>query len=74
MTFGDYEMVARQAADARGIGRGDRVLIDTSTVEEPMFWLMAPLSVGASVVLCANLDRTRLDDRVAAERANRVFV
>jgi hypothetical protein len=36
-------------------------------------WLLAPLSVGASIVLCANLDRSRLDARMAAERVTHVF-
>jgi hypothetical protein len=33
---------------------------------------LTPLSVGATVVLCANLDRGGLDERVAAERVTKV--
>jgi hypothetical protein len=32
-------------------------------------WLVAPLFVRSSVVVCRNLDRSRLDARLAAERA-----
>jgi uncharacterized protein (TIGR03089 family) len=73
VTFGEYEAVARGAAESQGIARGDRVLIDVARTEQPMFWLMGPLAAGASIVLCANLDRSRLDERVAAERVTRVF-
>jgi hypothetical protein len=34
---------------------------------------LTPLSVGATVVLCANLDRDGLDARIAAERVTRVM-
>ena len=35
-------------------------------------WLLAPLIAKASIVLCANLDRSRLDARIAAEGVTRV--
>jgi uncharacterized protein (TIGR03089 family) len=73
VTFGEYEAIVRTVAESRGIGRGDRVLVDASSAEDPMFWLMAPLSVGASIVLCANLDHAKLDERTAAERVTQVF-
>ncbi|WP_229074585.1 TIGR03089 family protein [Actinoplanes sp. DH11] len=72
-TFGEYGAVAAEVARSRGIVAGDRVLIETSTVEEPMIWLMAPLTAGASIVLCANLDRGRLDGRIATERITRLL-
>jgi uncharacterized protein (TIGR03089 family) len=59
------------AADARaqelGITPGARVLIDAGTHPDPADWLLAPLYAGASIVLCANLDRAALDKRVASE-------
>lgn len=58
---------ARRAAEL-GLGRGDRALIDAGRHRDPVDWLLAPLSAGASVVLCGRLDRTRLTDRLAAER------
>ena len=72
--------MARGVAEAHGLAAGDRLLIDTARVidtaraEEPLIWLLAPLSVGASIVLCANLDKTKLDERVETERVTRVFV
>jgi uncharacterized protein (TIGR03089 family) len=72
---GPYEMshamVCEEAAlraGQLGIGAGDRVLIDAATHPEPMDWLLAPLVVGATIVLCGNLDRTKVDARVAAEK------
>lgn len=73
VTFGEYEAVARGAAASQGITRGDRVLIDVSRTEQPLLWLVGPLAAGASIVLCAGLDRSRLDERVAAERVTKVF-
>ncbi|BEL07259.1 TIGR03089 family protein [Actinoplanes sichuanensis] len=66
-TFGEYGAAAAGIAAARGFGAGDRILVDTAACEEPLIWLMAPLTAGASIVLCANLDRSRLDARIAAE-------
>jgi uncharacterized protein (TIGR03089 family) len=61
------QRAARRAA-ALGISTGDRVLIDAAAHPEPLDWLLAPLAAGASIVLCGQLDRTRLADRVAAEQ------
>ncbi|GIF15537.1 TIGR03089 family protein [Actinoplanes teichomyceticus] len=72
-TFGEYGATAAAVARSRGIERGDRVLIDAAGSEEPLIWLLAPLTAGASVVLCAGLDRSRLDERVAAEGVTRMF-
>jgi uncharacterized protein (TIGR03089 family) len=72
-TFGEYGAVAARLAKARGIEPGDRILIDTADCEEPLIWLMAPLTAGASIVLCTNLDRSRLDDRMAAEEITRLL-
>jgi uncharacterized protein (TIGR03089 family) len=73
VTFGEYGALAVEVARSRGIARGDRVLIDVSASDEPLFWLMGPLSVGASVVLCANLDPARVPARVAVEGVTKVF-
>jgi uncharacterized protein (TIGR03089 family) len=72
-TYGQYGAIAAEMARMRGIGPGDRVLVDTTTTEEPLIWLLAPLMAGASLVLCANLDAARLDERIAAERVTRVL-
>ncbi|BBH70502.1 hypothetical protein ACTI_71870 [Actinoplanes sp. OR16] len=72
-TFGEYGAVAAEVARARGITAGDRVLIETSAVEDPLIWLMSPLTAGASIVLCANLDPTHLSTRIRAEHVSRLL-
>jgi uncharacterized protein (TIGR03089 family) len=72
-TYARYGAVAAEVARMHGVGPGDRVLIDAAASEEPLIWLLAPLSAGASLVLCANLDRSRLDERITAERVTRVW-
>ncbi|MGA8113147.1 MAG: TIGR03089 family protein [Actinocatenispora sp.] len=72
-TYQQWMEIARGIAEPRGLRAGDRVLVDVAEHEQPVMWLLAPLSVGASVVLCANLDRGTLDDRLAAEGVTHVF-
>ncbi|MEU4237226.1 TIGR03089 family protein [Actinoplanes sp. NPDC026619] len=72
-SFGEYAVVAAGLAEMHRIGPGDRVLIQADASEQPLMWLLAPLSAGASIVLCANLDESRLDDRVTAEGVTRVL-
>jgi uncharacterized protein (TIGR03089 family) len=50
------------------IPTGTRVLFDVDARPDPLDWLLAPLAVGASTVLCRHLDTTRLDDRITAEQ------
>ncbi|MGW0432953.1 TIGR03089 family protein [Micromonospora sp. NPDC003197] len=66
----DAELCARAAdrATALGIAAGDRVLVDAARHPDPVDWLLAPLAVGASVVLCAHLDPAKLADRLTTER------
>jgi uncharacterized protein (TIGR03089 family) len=61
------EEASARAAEL-GIGAGVRVLVDAAVHTDPLDWLLAPLSVGASIVLCGNLDRAELADRVTAEK------
>jgi uncharacterized protein (TIGR03089 family) len=72
-TYQEYARTAAGLAEHNGIGPGDRVLIDTALPEHPLIWLLAPLTVGASIVLCANLEPGRLDERIAAERVTVVL-
>jgi uncharacterized protein (TIGR03089 family) len=60
--------LAAQSAATLGITAGARVLIDAAAHPDPVEWLLAPLIAGASVVLCGNLDRARLADRLVSER------
>ncbi|HEX8631492.1 MAG TPA: TIGR03089 family protein, partial [Catenuloplanes sp.] len=52
------EQAVSRAAEL-GITAGSRVLIDAVHHADPLDWLLAPLAVGASVVLCAQLDPSR---------------
>jgi uncharacterized protein (TIGR03089 family) len=72
-TYAQWGSLAHELATRASLAAGDRLLVDAAEHEHPVKWLLAPLSVGASVVLCANLDRSRLSDRVAAERVTRVL-
>ncbi|MFG1887402.1 TIGR03089 family protein [Micromonospora sp. NPDC049051] len=54
-----------------GIAPGDRVLIDTGTYPDPVDWLLAPLTAGATTVLCANADPSTLATRATTERVTR---
>jgi uncharacterized protein (TIGR03089 family) len=73
-SYGAWRSVALGTAEAMGLRPGDRVLIDAEHSEQPLIWLLAPLAAGASVVLCANLDESRLDARIAAEKVTRVLL
>ncbi len=61
---------ARELAGRLGLTRADRLLVDIGTGLEagPVAWLLAPLAVGASIVLCANVDQDKLAHRAASER------
>jgi uncharacterized protein (TIGR03089 family) len=62
------EMAAERAAEL-GISAGDRVLVDALTYPDAVDWLFAPLTAGASLVLCANLDQSKTTARAEAEKA-----
>jgi hypothetical protein len=49
------------------------VLVDVSTTGQPLTWLLAPFSAGASVVLGDNIDPVRLDALIASEKITRVM-
>jgi uncharacterized protein (TIGR03089 family) len=72
-TYRQWGQLAAEVATSNGIGPGDRVLVDAAEHENPLYWLLGPLSVGASVVLCANLDRSSTDARIAAEKVTKVL-
>jgi uncharacterized protein (TIGR03089 family) len=71
-SFGAWGRLAGALAEQWDLHPGDRLLIDVDDHEHPVKWLLTPLSVGATVVLCANLDRDGLDERVAAEKITKV--
>jgi uncharacterized protein (TIGR03089 family) len=60
-------------AESLEIRPGDRVLIDAAEMLHPIQWLLGPLAAGASIVLCANLDKGAIPARVEAERVTLVL-
>ncbi|HYN97243.1 MAG TPA: TIGR03089 family protein [Pilimelia sp.] len=72
-TFAEWGRLAQGLAATQDLRPGDRLLVDAAEHEHPVKWLLAPLSAGASVVLCANLDPAAVAARVAAERVTRVL-
>lgn len=63
---------ARRAGEL-GITEGSRILLAGDRLR-PLDWLLTPLAVGGSVVLCRNSDGVDLDARAASEKAVRVAV
>jgi uncharacterized protein (TIGR03089 family) len=72
-TYREWSDIATSIAATHDIGPGDRVLLDAAEHDQPVQWLLAPLSVGASIVLCANLDPALRESRIAAEAITRAF-
>jgi uncharacterized protein (TIGR03089 family) len=56
-SYREWADIAQGIADSLGLRAGDRLLVDAGRHEQPVAWLLAPLVVGASVVLCANIGR-----------------
>ncbi|MGW0503100.1 TIGR03089 family protein [Micromonospora sp. NPDC003241] len=72
-SYAEWGSVAKAVAEQFDLRVGDRLLVDVTEHDQPLKWLLAPLSAGASVVLCANLDPERRDAVVAAEQITRVL-
>ena len=70
LSLGSLATAADELAQRLGLGSGDRVLVDDRTATEagPVAWLLAPLAVGASLVLVGSARPERLAHRVATER------
>ncbi|MFD2764142.1 TIGR03089 family protein [Micromonospora eburnea] len=71
----DVELLARAEARAAELclTPGDRLLVDTGRHPDPIDWLLAPLAARTTLILCANLDQSRLDSRTATEKATRAL-
>lgn len=68
-----WATIAEDIAASRDLHPGDRLLVDATEHEQPVEWLLAPLTAGASIVLCANLDPSILNRRIAAEGVTHVL-
>ena len=69
LTLGGLVDSAAELATRLGMMAGDRVLVDERTAAEagPVAWLLAPLAVGASLVLCRNPATAALQHRAETE-------
>jgi hypothetical protein len=72
-SYQEWGSLAQALAESLDLRAGDRLLVDAAGHEHPVKWLLAPLAAGASVVLCANLDREAIAARAAAEHVTRVL-
>jgi uncharacterized protein (TIGR03089 family) len=72
-SYQQWGSIAQDIAASLDLRAGDRLLIDAAGHEHPVKWLLAPLAAGASVVLCANLDRAAVAARAAAEHVTRIL-
>jgi hypothetical protein len=60
-------------ASSLGLHPGDRILVDAALDGHPATWLLAPLSAGASIVICANRDRSKDAERIENDGITHVF-
>ncbi|NYF56554.1 TIGR03089 family protein [Micromonospora purpureochromogenes] len=72
-SYDEWRRLATEIAEQLDLKAGDRLLVDPAEHEQPLKWLLAPLAAGASVVICANLDRAGRDARIVAEQVTRVL-
>jgi uncharacterized protein (TIGR03089 family) len=68
LSHGEIIEAAAARGAALGLAPGARVLIEVAAHPDPVDWLLAPLVVGASTVLCQHLDRTALPRRLDSEQ------
>lgn len=64
------ELLDQAAARAGelGLAAGARLLVDAAVTTDPVDWLLAPLAVGGSIVLCGHLDPSTVGGRIETER------
>ncbi|MEU7804759.1 TIGR03089 family protein [Micromonospora arborensis] len=72
-SFQEWMDLAADLARSMELRAGDRLLVDADRNEQPVKWLLAPLAVGASIVLCAGLGEGGLQQRAAREGATHVM-
>jgi uncharacterized protein (TIGR03089 family) len=60
---------ARERAERLAIPAAGRVLIDADAYPYPLDWLLAPLVLGSSIVLCTHTDAKKVPARAETEKA-----
>lgn len=68
VSHGELAANALNRAAQLGLERSDRVLVNVDTHPRPMDWLVAPIAVGASLVLCLGMRQQAIDAAGATER------
>ncbi|MEW2441551.1 AMP-dependent synthetase [Micromonospora marina] len=53
-SFGAWRRLAAEIATWQNLRPGDRLVVDPTAEEQPLKWLLAPLSAGATVLIHAN--------------------
>jgi uncharacterized protein (TIGR03089 family) len=66
-TFQEWAGLARAVASSLGLRAGDRVPVDAANDGHPASWLLAPLSVGASIYIRGSRDQARTSERIRSE-------
>lgn len=74
LSHDELTQTAIERATALGVPAGGRILIDLARYPDPLDWLLAPLLVSASTVLCAHLDQGKVSQRSAIERVDKVLL
>ncbi|WP_422753649.1 TIGR03089 family protein [Micromonospora sp. WMMD708] len=72
-SYANWGRLAKEVAAQLDLRPGDRLLVDAAEHEQPVKWLLAPLAVGASTVICANLDPAGLAARISTEHVTHVL-
>ena len=72
-TYDQWGRGARELAASWDLRAGDRLLVDVAEHDQPLKWLLAPLSAGASVLLCANLAPADREIVAATEQVTRIL-
>jgi uncharacterized protein (TIGR03089 family) len=72
-SYREWAGVAHGIAESMGLRPGDRLMVDVSKHDEPVRWLLAPLSASASIVICANLSPEAIAERIETEGITHVL-
>jgi uncharacterized protein (TIGR03089 family) len=72
-SYREWAGAAHGIAESMGLRPGDRLMVDVAKHDEPVKWLLAPLSASASIVICANLSPGDIAERIETEGITHVL-